>query len=323
MNNTRRLIAILFTLAIPFSLRSEAAEFRILLSGAGDGWVYGDEIGCPWICRKTFAGQLTIHLTSILRKDVTKADTQHLDFDLPLESREIILKAVPEEWATFAGWHVNGIPTDETTVILEHDTIVKATFHKTDWLDKFVLFWYRNNHREYAVVALDEFQLFLNGTEPFGEWSERQQQQLLAELRIHFHPQVRIIEYPGQWIHIVSPAPLSKAHWRIAYETLPTIASIRVVEPLLYRDIKNRYGRVYILDQISVEYPHEYGDEQIQAIEQEYGLERTDVYTYGGDVSYTYGARDLFTAVEVANQLYESGRVMSAYPDIAPNVAPL
>jgi hypothetical protein len=324
MKGIRKILVVVFFISLPSNL-GYTAELKVLLSGAGDGMVVGDEIGCPMICHKTFTGQLVIHLTSILQKDLSKADMKDLDLDLPLEAHEMTLKAVPYEWATFSGWHVNGIVPSESTLTIEHDTILKATFQLPDLIHEFVLYWYRDGHRDYALVALDELELMLHIPWSFDQLGEKERRQFLTDFQTYFHTQVEITWTSGTWVRIKSPELLTKEQWLTAYNALKTLPYILAVQPVFYDDMTRR-SEVYIFGQISVQYLQRYTEEQIQEIEQEYGLVRKDVRiqevtTVLKETSYTYDLGDPLKAIEVANQLYESGRVEYASPEIAPNVA--
>lgn len=76
------------------------------------------------------------------------------------------------------------------------------------------------------------------------------------------------------------------------------------------------------IGEIIVRFPENYAEEQIHAIEQEYHLIRKQVLLLGSETSYYYFAGEPLESINIANRLYESGKVESASPNMAVSYAP-
>ena len=84
---------------------------------------------------------------------------------------------------------------------------------------------------------------------------------------------------------------------------------------MLYIDPANPATQLILTDEINVKFPEKYPEDQIRAIEAEYGLIRVKSISYMPN-GFVYRVREPLEALNVANRLYESGLVEFSYPEM-------
>jgi hypothetical protein len=112
-----------------------------------------------------------------------------------------------------------------------------------------------------------------------------------------------------------SPEPLTREQWFQALASLEALPYVRYAGPVLYTYPESRSGWRLPIDEIYVRFPKSLTEEQILAIEQDYGLQRIGPFLSDPN-SFMYQGGAPLKAIDTANRLYESGLVESAYVDI-------
>lgn len=85
--------------------------------------------------------------------------------------------------------------------------------------------------------------------------------------------------------------------------------------PVFYTAREKQTGsRIIPTGEILVQYPVSDSESKIEAVEAEYGLERVKVFDFSPN-TFLYDAGDALEAISRANELYESGEVVFAYPN--------
>lgn len=93
------------------------------------------------------------------------------------------------------------------------------------------------------------------------------------------------------------------------------IQNVGHVSPVFYRGRSDKSdGKMALTGEVIVQFPADYSIEQIVAIEQEYNLERVEVFSFA-DNTIRYRAGDAIESLDTANRLYESGKVNYSYPN--------
>ena len=234
-------------------------------------------------------------------------------------------KAIPFPDSQFAGWTVNG-ESHQGVITIEKDTVVTAVFERSsadpNLSDGITVYWYNGNGgREYATIALDEIVIQLDDTKYWDSLSDDAYQNAVQSFISRFHEQaIAKRGYPGLLL-LQSPQPLDKERWFMSVAELQQIDGIRWVGPMLYRASEYTWGKRIVGNEIYVDFPQAYSEEQIKRIEQEYHLKRVHVSTTIPN-SFTYQAKNPLEAIGLANHLYESGLVEYSEPAIPDNVTP-
>ncbi len=129
-----------------------------------------------------------------------------------------------------------------------------------------------------------------------------------------FHPQA---DYDSLQ-HLSSPEPVTKEQLLNALSSIQALPYINYASPVFYRtpdkETGKTFGRKVLTDEIMVDFPVEYPEEQILEIENEYGLVRLEASSYFPN-EFVYQAPSPLEALEIANTLYESGKVQLATPN--------
>ena len=188
----------------------------------------------------------------------------------------------------------------------------------TDGLDELTVIWYNANIRENASMVLDEVAII---PEPLDTWDVSTREEAKAavrELAHIFHPQATLSEGDSTMVLFKSPTPLSQEHFLDAIAALQTHPYVKTVAPILYLTPQARAGRVIPSGEIIVGFPERYTQEQIHSIEAEYGLLRVDTLEKISPnvFVYTTNTGNALESIKIANQLYESGRVEDAGPNM-------
>lgn len=262
-----------------------AAQLKVLLVGTGRGDVEGEEISCEPFCEETYEKGAVVHL-----------------------------KAFPDDDSAFEGWMVNGKPHEGVITIDQDVILVTARFELKTPPDELQVMWYDGNYKEWMTMALDEIAIFPAKRRDKVFVLEGESKTAMEEVARLFHPQAEVVGLSQLEITIKSPEPVAK-------ERLPEIlAAMKQHEyvwqagPVLYLNPNDPESEVIPTEKIMVQFPASYTEEQIIAIEQEYGLVRFESYP-DDPYFFVYQAEDPLKAIEVANRLYESGLVELSTPD--------
>ncbi len=268
---------------------ASAAELQILV--IGNGFVQGEGIGCSRNCTKTYEEGTVVHL-----------------------------KAIPFPNAKFVEWKIDG-KAHKGVITIEKDTVVSAIFQrKTEApANELRLYWYtRTGGKEYATIALDEMFISFEERETWGLTTEDEYNAAVKEIARTFHSQAEITSQTRYLMFLKSPEPLAKEQW---FNTLFALQELKYVQwagPVLYRNPGNAWSQVVVWNEVYVDFPASYTEEQIRDIEQEYGLVRIEPLV--GHNSFAYQVGSPLEAIETANRLYESGLVELSVPAVSEEI---
>ena len=280
------LIVLIVLLLSGISISGRAAELKVIIIGPGNGEVIGEGIDCNPFCTASYP-----------------------------EKTVVQLKAVPDANSTFEGWYLNGEPSQGTITIDQEDILVAAKFSTTVPLEENRVMWYADYRRWYATLALDEVIVFPGFPVDPKESSAIDYEAFVRELAQTFHPKATFAD--GYLIRLKSPEMFTREQLTERMAELRRFKYVRQVSPVLYYDPVFGDSALSILTgEIIVRFPKTYTSDQIQAIEQEYGLTRIQKERPDPLSLYYYRVDgDALHALMVANELYESGLVEDAVPD--------
>jgi len=264
-----------------------AAEVQITV--IGHGYVSGNEMSCMTICTKSYEKGTVLQL-----------------------------QAVPFPDSQFARWVVNGQP-HTGTITVEDDTVISAVFESGSLnpklADGMTLYWYGSNGgHEYATIALDEMVIQLQDEAYWNSLSPEEYDTAVQQIIQVFDPQA---ENRGgyDFLWLKSQNPLEKDAWFAAVAALQQLQQVQWAGPALYGIPGAEWTQLTLWNGIMVDFPTTYTDEQIQAIEQEYGL--TEKMWLNVDKLFRYNVPSPLEAINIANRLHESGKVNNATPAIS------
>ena len=263
-----------------------AVQLTVIKVGTGDGIVDGERIFCGSSCTQSFEKKTVVHL-----------------------------KAIPDSESRFIGWMVHGKPQTGVLTIDQEDLIVAARFESIVAPDDLVIQWYNGPHKERALMVLDEVAVFL---EPWDTWDISTQNDLNAavqEITQRFHPQASVsAQYEDYMILLKSPEPVEKDQLAVILANLQELKYVKYASPVLYVDPGAPETQLILTDEITVKFPDTYTHDQIAAIETEYQLERIKSFGYAPN-GFVYRVSEPVEALNIANQLHESGLVEFSYPE--------
>ena len=284
----RKIVILLFILLVLFSGSASAAKLTVILVGTGLGDVRGGKISCGLTCEATYEKGTVVQL-----------------------------KAIPDvDTSIFVGWMVNGKPHEGVISIDEEDILIAARFDSKEPIDDIFIHWYNGNRQEWAITALDEVAIFI---EPWENWEVETQEEFHAavhEIEQRFHPQAEVIEQYEDYMMIVkSPEPVPKEQFATILDSLQKLKYVRQVSPVFYQHPDDPSSQIILTDEVEVKYPDFYTENQIAKIEADYELQRinTDEFIQNG---FRYRVNEPLGALDIANQLVESGLVEYAYPNV-------
>ena len=297
--NNRKWLGLLIILLILLPLNVCAESLRVVIQGTGSGVVTGENLICPNVCEQEYRLGSTI-----------------------------ALKANPSSDSRFLGRQIDGKPYHAglaAILTIDHDLVVTAIFEQRTECDDFTVYWYNGSVKQEAMIAPDEMVVFLKDRK---EWRDADIHAVIDEICKRFHPDAEvsnptdITERGGTLMILKCPQPLELKRWFNALTSLKEIEFVEFAGPMLYTDIEKRRDSMLPIGEIIVRFPENYAEEQIHAIEQEYHLIRKQVLLLGSETSYYYFAGEPLESINIANRLYESGKVESASPNMAVSYAP-
>ena len=282
----RKIVVLIFVLLLLPGGSVSAGKLTVILIGTGEGEVEGEDIFCSPLC----------------------------DYDYE-KGTVVQLKAYPDDDSTFEGWLVNGEPHEGVITINQEDILVTAKFNRKTPADKRNLMWYNGNSKEYATLALDEIAIFLY--ENPEDWFAFKEEfaAILEDIAPLFHPQIELFQWGPLAIVLKSPEPFSQEQLPEIIEALKTHEAIRQAGPVLYEFLDEPDSQIIPVDELSVVFPESYTEAKISAIKQKYGLV-TSVKPDSALNPVWFQVDSPLAAIDIANQLYESGLVESSYPGL-------
>ena len=279
---------LLFTLLFVTMFAGGASALELQVLVIGRGFVQGEGLGCGRNCTKTYEEGTVVHL-----------------------------KAIPFPVSRFVGWKVDG-KLHKGVLTIEEDIVVVAMFERKTEApsDELRLSWYTSSGgREYGLIALDEVFITFEDREQWGASTEEEYHEAIQKIARTFHPQAEITGQTHYHLSLKLPEPLEKEQWFNRLFALQELTYVRWAGPVLYTSLGNPDSRMIVWDGVSVSFPASYTEEQIETIEQEYGLTRLRPLVKPN--SFTYQVGSPLEAIETANRLYESGLVEISVPAVS------
>ncbi|GAK52862.1 hypothetical protein U14_04119 [Candidatus Moduliflexus flocculans] len=283
-----RLMVLFVGLLVGLSNSGWAAEVMVIKIGTGEGIVDGgDDIFCGASCEATYEKGTVVQL-----------------------------KAIPDENAKFDGWLVNGKPHEGTLVVEDENILVAAKFTSTmPPTDELEWLWYNGSEKRRLFLAVDEIAVFPKDMPDDWYAFTGEFKATVEEIAHLFHPQAEVSELNDFCITIKSPESVTLKELPGLLERIAQHPFLRSAGPVLYGYQGDPYTEKIPTGGIIVSYPLYYTDAQIRQIEEEYDLIRDESeWPFDRDVP-LYVAESPWEALELANRLFESGRVEYAYPE--------
>ena len=275
-------ISLLYVALLLCAGSASAAQLRIIRTGTGSGDVIGEEIVCGDICRAEYPEKTVAHLKA---------------------------EAYPD--SHFVGWFVNGAP-HEGALVIEQDTVVQARFDANTPPDELTVFWYNDDNLVNATVVLDEVVVMFDHGQTDRLSSEEFEVGVEA-IRMQFHHDAKIVKIDLGGMLLRRPNTVSIEELQQSLQELRAMPYVFWADMALYDSPKERIGLISLEgERISVDFPANYTEAQIQKIEEDFHLMRRS--SYGdfrcGDHCIKYkGGNNAMEAANIARQLYETGLV--------------
>jgi kexin len=134
-------------------------------------------------------------------------------------------------------------------------------------------------------------------------------------LRQRFHPGAIVTEQNNFVVFLKTKEAVDKNFIFNKLIGIRSLQNVKQASPVFYTSKKKQpETRIVLTGEIIVRFPKECTEDQIISIEKEYGLERLKSFDFSQN-TFLYRAGDPLNSLEVANRLYESGRVDYAYPN--------
>ena len=263
-----------------------AAELRIMRIGTGMGKVVMEDFFCSAPCTRTYPENTVVHL-----------------------------KAEPYSGSRFVGWRVNGLP-HQGVITITGNTLVQAIFESNVPEKPHTIFWYNSKRLKRAILALDEVAIFFDQKKllQLPVQTKEEAFAILQDIARQFDPDAEILVYDPIGMLLKLPAPLTEEQLgtRIAAFT-PSELVLKTGIVVYTEPEKQGIRMTSDGNGIDVLYLPDMTDEDILAIEQEFGLIRIEGLSSLDIFEYQAG-KNPFEAIEIANRLYESGQVKFAIP---------
>jgi kexin len=174
-------------------------------------------------------------------------------------------------------------------------------------LDQESIYWYEKGVKKRAWMALDEAAIFLEK----GKEAEVNQSLMIQQL----HPQATITEKNNFIIYLKTPELIGKELILRTISSIRTLQGVKHASQVFYTSKeKHPETRLVLTGEIIVQFPTEYSESQISAIEKEYGFEQLKSFGFSQN-TFLYRVGNTLNSLDVANHLYESGLVNYAYPN--------
>ena len=170
------------------------------------------------------------------------------------------------------------------------------------------VYWYEGEVKKQAWMATVEIAVF-----PVkGERADLNESDLVQR----FHPKAVITESNSFVIFLKAPEPVGKDFVLNRLSPVRSLQKVKQSSPVFYTS-RNKHPetRIVLTGEIIVQFPSEFTESQIVTIENEYSLERLKTFVFSKNAYLYRAGGDALKSLKVANNLYESGRVIYAYPN--------
>ncbi|MES0446175.1 MAG: hypothetical protein ABUJ92_06485, partial [Desulfobacterales bacterium] len=168
------------------------------------------------------------------------------------------------------------------------------------------IYWYERGVKKVAWMAMDEVAVF-----PVKGKGAMLNNSLLRQ---RFHQEAIITEKNNFVVFLKTKDAVGKNYIVSKLTDIRSLQHVKQASPVFYTSNKKHpEARIVLTGEIIVQFPKECTENLIVTIEKEYGLERLKSFDFSQN-TFLYRAGDPLNSLEVANRLYESGRVNYAYP---------
>ena len=184
------------------------------------------------------------------------------------------------------------------------DTISESTDSN---FDQQPVYWYEREVKKQAWMALGEAVVF-----PIRGEETKLSRDLLIQ---RFHPQADITYRNSFLAYLKIPEPIERGVLLEKLSSLRLLDRVSQASPVFYADKKSHpEARFVLTGEIIVQFPQDYLEERVVGIEETYGLERVKSFPFTPN-AFLYRVGEPLHSLKVANDLYESGQVIYAYPN--------
>lgn len=196
--------------------------------------------------------------------------------------------------------------------------LITLCFYSQGWSDSIIksfdpefhqhpIYWYERDVKKVAWMSMDEVAVF-----PVKGKGAMLNNSLLRQ---RFQPGAIITEKNNFVVFLKTKDVVGKNYILSKLTGIRSLQHVKQASPVFYTSKKKHPGaRIVLTGEIIVRFPKECTENPIVSIEKEYGLERLKSFDFSQN-TFLYRAGDPLNSLEVANRLYESGRVNYAYPN--------
>ena len=170
------------------------------------------------------------------------------------------------------------------------------------------VYWYQGKVKKQAWMATDEIAVF-----PVkGEKANLNESDLLEK----FHPKAVIVKSNSFVIFLKTPEPVGKDFVLNRLSLVRRLQKVKQSSPVFYTS-RNKHPktRSVLTGEIIVQFPAEFTESQIVAIENEYSLTRLKTFDFSKNAYLYTAGGDALESIQIANTIYESKQVIYAYPN--------
>ena len=169
------------------------------------------------------------------------------------------------------------------------------------------IYWYERGIKKYSWMATDEFALFL-------EKKKKIEKSFASRLNQHF-PDALETKKNSFVRFLKTRSFVGKKRFMERLDKAQGLPGIHQISPVFYRSPSKKTDEQMVLSgEIIVQFPKSFTDTQIQAIEQVQGLKRLKLFDFTNN-TFKYWVGHGLKSLNIANRLFESGKVKYAYPN--------
>jgi len=165
--------------------------------------------------------------------------------------------------------------------------------------------WYERGIKKKAWRSMDEIAVFSRKGKPIKE-------KMISQLQQHF-PGSTLTKKNKYMTFIKTRETVKRDKLSEKLAPIKLLKDVRQASPIFYRSVsKNPKARMVLTGEIIVQFSARSSNKQILAIEKKYNLERLKAFGFAEN-TFKYWAGYSMKSLDVANRLFESGRVNYAY----------
>ncbi len=174
-------------------------------------------------------------------------------------------------------------------------------------LEEAGIHWYERGIKKKAWRSMDEIAVFSRKGKPIKE-------EMISQIQ-QFFPGSTLTKKNKYMTFLKTQEFLKKDKLSEKLAPIKLLKDVRQASPIFYRSVyKNPKARMALTGEIIVQFPARLSNKQIFSIERRYRLERLEAFAFAEN-TFKYWAGYSIKSLDVANRLFESGRVNYAYPN--------